>query len=302
MDLAGRGGSLAESLDGQKLDGAERGRRHSELRGLCQQLSSRTFLSALNHQVQQPVSPVEFVTEASVADRGTSCERVYSPVDNLLRSRRMSRLEQDLRSAFGPVPRFQQDVATVAALRVKWRVVRANPETTTSHSTGTSRRRSSVLIDQNKARVLSITTTEPGDVPQQFAVRLFSHVFPRTRQAGRSTAARRRGGAREDQLPQGSRDSHAQRRAVPITQIADIRYEQEDGIIWRRDRLPTITVRADVKGDAQGPMSPTGSTRGWTRSARRCRWATGSSWAARSRIRRAASDPSPPACRYLSRF
>ena len=42
-------------------------------------------------------------------------------------------------------------------------------------------------------------------------------------------------------------------RAVPVTQIADIRYEQEDGIIWRRDRLPTITVRADVKGDAQGP-------------------------------------------------
>ena len=42
-------------------------------------------------------------------------------------------------------------------------------------------------------------------------------------------------------------------RAVPITQIADIRYELEDGIVWRRDRLPTITVRSDVRGDAQGP-------------------------------------------------
>ena len=42
-------------------------------------------------------------------------------------------------------------------------------------------------------------------------------------------------------------------RAVPVTQIADMRYELEDGIIWRRDRLPTITVRADLKGDAQGP-------------------------------------------------
>jgi multidrug efflux pump len=40
---------------------------------------------------------------------------------------------------------------------------------------------------------------------------------------------------------------------VPITQIAEIRYEQEDGIRWRRDRLPTVTVRADVLGDAQGP-------------------------------------------------
>jgi multidrug efflux pump len=42
-------------------------------------------------------------------------------------------------------------------------------------------------------------------------------------------------------------------KAVSITQIADIRYEQEDGIIWRRDRLPTVTVRGDVIGDAQGP-------------------------------------------------
>jgi multidrug efflux pump len=35
-------------------------------------------------------------------------------------------------------------------------------------------------------------------------------------------------------------------RAVPLTQIAKIRYEFEDGVIWRRDRLPTITVRADI--------------------------------------------------------
>ncbi|MEP7154905.1 MAG: efflux RND transporter permease subunit [Betaproteobacteria bacterium] len=35
-------------------------------------------------------------------------------------------------------------------------------------------------------------------------------------------------------------------RAVPLTQIAKVRYEFEDGVIWRRDRLPTITVRADI--------------------------------------------------------
>jgi len=42
-------------------------------------------------------------------------------------------------------------------------------------------------------------------------------------------------------------------KAVPITQIADVKYELEEGIVWRRNRLPTITVRADVAGDAQGP-------------------------------------------------
>jgi len=40
---------------------------------------------------------------------------------------------------------------------------------------------------------------------------------------------------------------------VPITQLADIRYELEEGVVWRRNRLPTITVRSDVLGDAQGP-------------------------------------------------
>jgi multidrug efflux pump len=35
-------------------------------------------------------------------------------------------------------------------------------------------------------------------------------------------------------------------KSVPITQLANISYGFEEGIIWRRDRLPTITVRADI--------------------------------------------------------
>jgi multidrug efflux pump len=35
-------------------------------------------------------------------------------------------------------------------------------------------------------------------------------------------------------------------RSVPITQVARISWEFEEGIIWRRDRVPTITVRADI--------------------------------------------------------
>ena len=42
-------------------------------------------------------------------------------------------------------------------------------------------------------------------------------------------------------------------RADPISLLADIRYEQEEGIVWRRNRLPTVTVRSDLRGDAQGP-------------------------------------------------
>jgi len=44
-------------------------------------------------------------------------------------------------------------------------------------------------------------------------------------------------------------------RAVPLTQIAKVRYEFEDGVIWRRDRLPTIIVRADIYDSSIQPAT-----------------------------------------------
>lgn len=41
---------------------------------------------------------------------------------------------------------------------------------------------------------------------------------------------------------------------VPLAQVVKLHYEFEEGIIWRRDRLPTITVRADIYGDIQAPV------------------------------------------------
>ncbi len=40
---------------------------------------------------------------------------------------------------------------------------------------------------------------------------------------------------------------------VPLSQIATLEYGFEEGIIWHRDRLPTVTVRADIYGDATPP-------------------------------------------------
>jgi multidrug efflux pump subunit AcrB len=37
-------------------------------------------------------------------------------------------------------------------------------------------------------------------------------------------------------------------RTVPLNQLAALSYEQETPILWRRDRLPTLTVQADVVG------------------------------------------------------
>ncbi|MFZ5510085.1 MAG: efflux RND transporter permease subunit [Pseudomonadota bacterium] len=43
-------------------------------------------------------------------------------------------------------------------------------------------------------------------------------------------------------------------KSVPLSQIARLEYGFEDGVIWRRDRLPTVTVRANIYGEIQAPV------------------------------------------------
>lgn len=42
-------------------------------------------------------------------------------------------------------------------------------------------------------------------------------------------------------------------RSVPLAQVADIEYGFEHGILWHRNRLPTVTVRADVESGITPP-------------------------------------------------
>jgi multidrug efflux pump len=51
-------------------------------------------------------------------------------------------------------------------------------------------------------------------------------------------------------------------KSVPVMQIAHLEYAFEDGIIWHYNRLPTVTVRADIRTSATAPtvtnqISPT---------------------------------------------
>ena len=110
-----------------------------------------------------------------------------------------------------------------------------------------------VAIDQNKARVLGISSQDLA-------------TFLNNSLSGFSVTYYREGDKQVEVVLRGATDERARMsflkdlsiparngRAVPITQIADIEYDLEDGIVWRRNRLPTITVRSDVQGDAQGP-------------------------------------------------
>jgi multidrug efflux pump len=42
-------------------------------------------------------------------------------------------------------------------------------------------------------------------------------------------------------------------KSVSLAQIAHIEYTLEEGVLWRRNRLPTVTVRGDVYGKVQPP-------------------------------------------------
>jgi hypothetical protein len=44
--------------------------------------------------------------------------------------------------------------------------------------------------------------------------------------------------------------AHADGRTVSLSQFATFEYEQEFPLIWRRDRVPTLTVQADVVSGA----------------------------------------------------
>ncbi|HAN55057.1 MAG TPA: multidrug transporter AcrB [Betaproteobacteria bacterium] len=43
-------------------------------------------------------------------------------------------------------------------------------------------------------------------------------------------------------------------KTVPLSQLATLRYGLEDGLIWKRNRIPTITVRADIYNKMQAPV------------------------------------------------
>jgi multidrug efflux pump len=111
-----------------------------------------------------------------------------------------------------------------------------------------------LTIDQNRARVLGVTTQELSQ-------------FINTVLSGNAVTAYRERDKQIDVVVRGARDERVylgilkdlavpvrDARTVPLGQIADISYGFEQGIFWRRDRLPAITVRTDLKDGVQAPV------------------------------------------------
>jgi multidrug efflux pump len=110
-----------------------------------------------------------------------------------------------------------------------------------------------LAIDQDRARALGVSSQDLAN-------------FLQSSLSGQRVSQYREGDELIDMVLRGPAEERARLsmleslsvptasgRSVPLAQIARVEYGFEDGIIWRRDRLSTITVRADISGHRQPP-------------------------------------------------
>lgn len=110
-----------------------------------------------------------------------------------------------------------------------------------------------LVIDQARARVLGISSQQ---LAQFLSSSISGQQISTYREDNELIGIVMRGPADErgdlDMLASLSVPT-ASGQSVPVSQIARLESTFEDGIVWHRDRLPTITVRADIRGDATPP-------------------------------------------------
>ncbi len=111
-----------------------------------------------------------------------------------------------------------------------------------------------VTVDQVKARLLGISSVDVSNTVNGAMHELYVTEF-------------REGSERIDLVARGNKLEHTKLSrlqslmivtpsgAVPLSQIATVTSAFEEGVIWRRNRVPSITVRANLRGDVQAPVA-----------------------------------------------
>ncbi len=111
-----------------------------------------------------------------------------------------------------------------------------------------------VVVDQAKARLLGISSVDVANILNGAMSELYITEFRESTEridlAVRGSEIERTKLSRLPNLmittPTGA--------GVPLSQIATISSEFEEGVIWRRDRVPSIIVRAHLRGSVQAPV------------------------------------------------
>lgn len=132
------------------------------------------------------------------------------------------------------------------------KVIGDNPNTTNVHLDWGEPSKTIVLnIDQDRARQLGISSL---DLARFLNSSISGAAIDQYRENRELIEVRLRGDQAE-RVDVGSLASLAvptqQGTSVPLAQIAQIDYHFEEGLIWHRNRLPTITVRADIRSQLQ---------------------------------------------------
>ena len=229
--------------------------------------------------------------ESTVAYIGSGSPRFYLPLDQQLpqasfaqlvvmtrdiegrervRARIIDLFEKDFPDLRGRVMRLEngppvgfpvqfrvsgEDLATVRSLAQEVAaVVRQNEHLTNVHLDANEPSKIIKLdIDQDRARVMGVSSQDLANVLQSSL-------------SGARVSLVREGDELIEMLLRGPGEERARLslleslsvptasgQSVPLAQIATVSYAFEDGIIWRRNRLPTITVRGDIYGHVQPP-------------------------------------------------
>lgn len=146
-----------------------------------------------------------------------------------------------------------EDLNTVRQLAHKVSaLVSQNSNTTNVHlDWGELSKIISLEIDQDRARQMGVSSLDVAN----FLNSSISGAMINQYREKRELIDIRLRGEQAERLEVGSLENLAvptsQGGSVPLSQIANIQYKFEDGLIWHRNRLPTITVRADIRSALQ---------------------------------------------------
>ena len=134
-------------------------------------------------------------------------------------------------------------------------VMRANPNMRLVHLNWNEKSKVVRLqIDQDKARMVGVTST---DLSNMLATILSGYGITEYRERDQLIEVVARADPQERKALANIGDVNIPTRSgrwVPLSQVARISYELEDGVIWRRQRQPTITVQGDILGHMQAPV------------------------------------------------
>ncbi len=115
-----------------------------------------------------------------------------------------------------------------------------------------------VTIDQAKARLLGVSSVDVANVLNAALSELYITEFregnERIDLVARGAEVERTQLSRLPNLMINVQNGSGNQAAVPLAQLATISSTFEEGVIWRRNRVPSITVRAHLRGNLQAPV------------------------------------------------